>query len=196
MRTLALSDRAMPALPSLSGFPFSFTAAQRLFELHGDGVLPELLVHTWSLREALNRPWHLQLSVLSPDAHIDPASLLGLRASLLTRLADGVGEHARAGIVLGAKALGSDGGLARYVLDIHPWLSLLAHGLRSAVWQERSVEQIAESVFARYAQHAAWRWSPCALAHLAHSHQGGLRSYTVQCHGPICSDTSIRVFSP
>jgi type VI secretion system secreted protein VgrG len=180
MRTLALSDRAMPALPSLSGSPFSFTAAQRLFELHGDGVLPALLVHTWSLREALNRPWHLQLSVLSPDAHIDPASLLGLRARLVTRLADGVREHARAGIVLNAKAGGSDGGLTRYTLDIHPWLSLLAHGLRSAVWHERRVEQIAESVFARYAQHAAWRWSPCALAHLAHSHQGGLRSYTVQ----------------
>ena len=170
----------MSPTPSFPGLPTSFFAAQRLFELHGEGVLPELLVHTWSLREAFNRRWHLQLSVLSPDPRIAPASLLGLRAQLLTRLADGVSEHLRAGIVLDAKVGDSDGALTAYTLDIYPWLALLERGGHSAVWQERSVEQIVDAVFARYSAHAAWRWSPCARAHLAASHQGGLRSYTVQ----------------
>ena len=167
------------AIPlSLPASPF--TAAQRLFELEGSAVLAGLLVHTWSLREALSRCWQLQLSALSPDAGIDPTTLLGQPVGLLTRLADGVGAHMRRGIVLRATAAGSDGGLARYTLQIGPWLALLAHGGRSAVWQERSVEQIVDSVFSRYAAQAAWRWSPCALAQLAASHQGGLRSYTVQ----------------
>ena len=167
---------------SLDILPFlaSFTDAQRLFELQGDSPLSGMLVHTWSLREALSRCWQMQLSALSPDATIDPRTLLGLRVGVLTRLADGVCEHLRTGVVLGARAEGGDGGLGRYTLQTGPWLALLAHGLRSAVWQERSVEQIVASVFARYSASAAWTFRPCALGHLSASHQGGLRSYTVQ----------------
>lgn len=170
----------MAARPDLSLLTSSFTSAQRLFELQGSGRIGELLVHTWSLREALNRPWQMRLTAVSLDAGIDPSALLGQRATVLTRLADGVSEHLRGGIVLHAAALDSDGAMARYALSIGPWLALLAYGLRSVVWQERSVEQIVDSVFSRYALQAAWRWSLCARQHLESSHQGGLRSYTVQ----------------
>ena len=76
--------------------------------------------------------------------------------------------------------LAADGGFARYRLTVQPWLALLAHGARSAVWQEKSVVEIIDSVLGAYSQHAAWAWRPCASQHLAQSHQGGHRSYTVQ----------------
>ena len=95
-------------------------------------------------------------------------------------MADGRSEHPRSGIVTEASALAADGGFARYRLTVSPWLALLAYGARSAVWQERTVAQIIDSVFGAYSEHAAWSWSPCALQHLGTSHQGGRRSTTVQ----------------
>jgi uncharacterized protein involved in type VI secretion and phage assembly/uncharacterized protein (DUF2345 family) len=59
-------------------------------------------------------------------------------------------------------------------------LSLLAFGARSAVWQEKTLPEIIDSVLGAYTAHAAWVWSPCALQHLEQSHQSGHRSYTVQ----------------
>ncbi|OLH14746.1 type IV secretion protein Rhs, partial [Xanthomonas oryzae pv. oryzae] len=58
--------------------------------------------------------------------------------------------------------LGSNGGLARYRLRVEPWLALLAQRVDSYVFQDMSVVEIAESVFADYAGQGAlapaWRW--------------------------------------
>lgn len=175
-----MSTTAPDTLALLAAFTALFSSESRLYRLQAEGEAASLLVESWSQREQLSQPWELQISTLSPNAHLNIAGLLGQPVALVTTLADGETEHLRSGLVLEASSLESDGGFARYTLTVGPWLSLLAHSARSAVWQERTVVQIVDSVFTAYAQHAAWRWSPCALQHLGISHQGGLRSYTVQ----------------
>lgn len=172
--TAALSD----------AFSALFSSESRLYRLQAEGVAAGLLVESWSQREALSQPWELQISTLSTNARLDIHALLGQKVTLLTKLSDGRSEHPRSGIVTAASALGADGGFARYQLTVQPWLALLAYGARSAVWQEKSLTEIIDSVFGAYSHNgaglAAWAWSPCALQHLAQSHQGGHRSYTVQ----------------
>ena len=161
-------------------FSALFSSHTRLYRLQADGEASGLLVESWSQREALSQPWELQISALSTSATLDLRALLGQRVTLLTTLADGRSEHPRSGIVTAASAVESDGGFARYRLTVQPWLALLAHGARSAVWQEKSVVEIIDSVLGANRAHAAWAWSPCASQHLQQSHQGGLRSTTVQ----------------
>lgn len=150
----------------------------RLHRLQADGEMAGLWVECWHAREALDEPGDLHVHALSGDAHLDPQAMLGRRVTLWTRLADG-SEHPRVGLVTEASAEASDGGLARYRLRVQPWLALLAHSRRSQVWQDTSVQQIAESVFAAYPQ-AAWHWADCVGPHLADSAAGGVRAYTVQ----------------
>ena len=184
--TSVSADLAMHALPNAlpDALSAAFDTDSRLYRLQGEGAAADLLVESWSQREGLSQPWELQISTLSTNARLDIRALLGQRVTLLTQLADGHTEHPRSGLITAASALASDGGFARYRLTVQPWLALLAYGARSTVWQEKSVVEIIDSVFGAYqqqgGQHAAWTWSPCASAHLAQSHQGGHRSYTVQ----------------
>lgn len=180
--TSVSANLAMHALPNAlpDALSAAFNIDSRLYRLQGEGAAADLLVESWSQRESLSQPWELQISTLSTNARLDIRALLGQRVTLLTQLADGRTEHPRSGLITSASALASDGGFARYRLTVQPWLALLAYGARSAVWQEKSVVEIIDSVFGAYSQHAAWTWSPCASAHLAQSHQSGHRSYTVQ----------------
>ncbi|KQP12466.1 hypothetical protein ASF43_19600 [Pseudorhodoferax sp. Leaf267] len=168
----------MLSLPIPSQIQRLLTDTTRLYRLQGDGSLDALLVQAWSLQEALDTPWRLQLITLSTQVGLDPHAMLGQPLQLHTRLADG-SEFARGGLVTEARAESADGGFARYCLTVEPWLALLAHTTRSQVWQERSVTEIVESLFALYPL-ATWRWSPCVAQHLATSTNAGLRSYTVQ----------------
>ncbi len=159
-----------------------FDSSTRLFRVQGSGGIGKLLVEAWSLREALDQPWTLELCVLSLDARLDTAALLAEKVTLQSVLADGH-LSPRSGIVFAASAEESDGGFARYRLSLRPWMALLGHGRRSQVWQEQTTPQIIESVFARYAEHAQWRWADDVSAHLAQSPWAGSgerRSYTVQ----------------
>ena len=175
----------MPALltdlaGAFSALPFDSTT--RLYRLQGEGELSGLLVQAWSLKEQLSAPWTLDLVTLSPRAGLDIHAMLGKKLTLQTALADG-SLHPRSGIVTRATSDEADGGFARYRLTVRPWIALLAHGRRSQVWQERTLVQIIESVFARYAAQAQWRWADDVAAHLAQSPflgTGSVRSYTAQ----------------
>jgi len=157
----------------------AFDDSTRLYRIEADRPLGELLADSWSLSERLSEPWLLQLNALSPKADLDLHDMLARPIALHTALSDG-SLHTRRGIVTGARASEPDGGLARYHLSVKPWLALLTMTRRSQVWQERSVVQIVESVFTRYAQHAAWRWADDCAVHWATSPNAGVRSYTVQ----------------
>ena len=130
----------------------------------------------------VDQPWTLELCTLATEQGLDLQSLLAKRVSLQMVLADG-SLHARSGLVFAARAEESDGGFARYRLTLRPWIALLAHSRRSQVWQEQTTIQIVESVFARYAEHAQWRWADDVAPHVAQSPYAGSgerRSYTVQ----------------
>jgi Rhs element Vgr protein len=55
--------------------------------------------------------------------------------------------------------LGSDGGFARYRIRIAPWLWRLGQVRNSRVWQDKSVIEIVDAVFASWLPLARWRWS-------------------------------------
>jgi len=157
----------------------AFDSATRLYRLEGEGELSGLMAEAWSLKERLSTPWELHLSALSERADLDIDAMIGSKLALHTVLSDG-SEYTRSGMVMGATACDADGGLTRYLLVIKPWLALLQHVTRSQVWQERSVIEIVESVFSRCDEFAAWSWASDIAAHLEASHNGGIRSYTVQ----------------
>ena len=135
-----------------------FTSATRLYRLEGEGGVGELLVESWTGREALNAPFEWQVHALSARADLALAPLLGQRASLLTVLADGSLVR-RSGLIREAALLASDGGFARYRLRLAPWTWLLTQTQRQRTWQDKTVVQIIEAVFSLYQPHARWRWS-------------------------------------
>lgn len=174
--------QAVAALLSGGGSGGGFESATRLHHIECEGPLDDGLIEAWCLREELNQPWRLELSVLSLKAGLDLQDMLALRLNLRSTLSDG-SEFWRGGIVTHASADDADGGFARYRLVVEPWLGLLAHTRRSQVWQEKSLIEIIESVFSQYSAHAAWRWADCVTAHLARSPFNGAgehRSYTLQ----------------
>lgn len=192
------------ALPSLALPPFgaqafdaaleaAFNGARRLYALDLPEatqrdpatheplrqVLDELLVESWVGHEALNRPYVWRVTALSRRAGLDLQMLLGQPVRLRIQAADGSAVW-RSGLVQVAEALGADGGFARYRIGLVPWLHLLAHRSASRVWQDATVQQVAEDVFAPLAPWADWQWAPCALAHLQASPLAGLRGLRVQ----------------
>lgn len=155
----------------------SFTSDSRLYSLSwGDAGGPELAVEAWWGKEELSAGFEYAIDLLTTDARLELKAFLGRAVTLNTRLSDG-SPYPRSGYVRSALALGADGGFARYRLFVVPWLWLLSRGRHHRVFQEKSVVQIVEAVFADYADVAAWRWSDEVASFLADTRP---RSYCVQ----------------
>ncbi|MBI5271025.1 MAG: type VI secretion system tip protein VgrG [Burkholderiales bacterium] len=101
------------------------------------------------------------VQAVGPDAHLELKRLIGQPALVQLRRTDGSLRdwHAH---VTGASLLGADGGLARHELTLEPWLACLAWRTDSWVFQNLSVPQILDEVFADYLGQGplapAWRW--------------------------------------
>ncbi|HLO65275.1 MAG TPA: type VI secretion system Vgr family protein, partial [Azonexus sp.] len=137
---------------------------------------PDLPVEAWWGRETLSGGFELCIDLLSADAYLELKRFLGRPVSLGTRLSDGQ-QHRRTGLVRAAQKLGSDGGFARYRLTVVPWIWLLGRGRHNRVFQDKTVIQIVEAVFADYADVAAWQWADEVGGFLADTRP---RSYCVQ----------------
>jgi len=154
-----------------------FLSTTRLYELHWrDGSGPDMPVEAWWGREALSAGFEFCIDLLATDAHLELKRLLGRSVTLDTRLSDG-GRAGRSGLVRAAQKLGSDGGFARYRLTVVPWIWLLGRGRHNRVFQDKTVVQIVETVFADYADIAAWQWTDEVSDFLADTRP---RSYCVQ----------------
>ena len=104
----------------------------------------------------------IEVQALSTDGHLELKRLIGQPAllELLTQQSPVPRPwHAH---VASVRFDGSDGGLARYRLLLEPWLGFLAHRTDAWVFQDMTVMQIIDEVFADYTQHgklaARWRW--------------------------------------
>ncbi len=154
-----------------------FLSDTRLFEIAWrDGAGPEMPVEAWWGREALSSGFELCIDLLSTDAHLELKQFLGRAVRLDSRLSDG-SKASRTGLVRAAQKLGTDGGFARYRLTVVPWIWLLGRGRHNRVFQEKTVMQIVEAVFADYADISAWQWSEEVAGFLADARP---RSYCVQ----------------
>jgi type VI secretion system secreted protein VgrG len=145
---------------------------QRLLRLHtplGPNVLlAERLLGTETIGPraqglAPAAGFKFEVLALSTNAHLRLKDLLGqpVRLDLLT------GQSLSAlrpfhGHVTAFALLGSDGGLARYKLTVEPWLSFLSHREDAWVFQDKTVMDILDEVFADYQAQGtlapAWRW--------------------------------------
>lgn len=136
-----------------------FSGATRLIDLSiGERDEHWLLVEAFVAEEAVQEVGLWDVIALSTSAHIPVPALLGQPTTLELSLADGT--RARfSGEICDAAMLGSDGGLARYRIRIAPWIWRLAHVRNCRVWQDKTVIDIVDAVFADYRPAARWRWS-------------------------------------
>src|SRR5690606_10275967 len=178
-----LQSTAQGAIAALLG---QWRTDTRLYTLSSAGQgasLPaDLLVESFVLHEAVSQPFALYIHALVLDAHIELKRLTAQPITLHTTLADG-SRARRSGYVTRADALDTDGGFARKGLLVQPWIALLGHTLCSRVWQDKSVIEIVEDVFADHASIAAWRWDEDVPSHVAQglfARHRGQRSYCVQ----------------
>lgn len=153
-----------------------FASETRLYELAWRDADLDLPVEAWWGREVLSSGYELYVDLLSTDAFIELKRMLGQAVTLWSTVADG-SKVGRTGLVRAAAKLGADGGFARYRLTVVPWTWLTSRGRHNRVFQERTVQDIVEHVFADYADVAAWHWSDDVAAFLADTRP---RSYCVQ----------------
>ncbi|MQA21681.1 type VI secretion system Vgr family protein [Rugamonas rivuli] len=140
-----------------------FSSATRLYalKLGDDGAdlgSGGLLVEAFSADDMVQGIGARDIIVLSTNAHLELAQLLGKPASLEVSLVDG-SRTTFSGDITQAAMLGSEGGLARFRLRLTPWLWRLSQVRNSRVWQDKTVIEIVEAVFAAYQPLAQWRWS-------------------------------------
>ncbi len=162
----AVQDLASDLLADLLGR--GPTQHTRLLRLHTPLGLDVLLAERAQVHEAMGpqagaAPFAIELLALSRSAHIASGDLIGqpVLLELLT-------AHSRTalrpfhGHVMACELLGSDGGYARYRLRIGAWLDFLRHRTDAWVFQDKTVLDITEAVFADYvgqgALQPAWRW--------------------------------------
>ncbi|WP_284337334.1 contractile injection system protein, VgrG/Pvc8 family, partial [Comamonas sp. NoAH] len=140
-----------------------YTQANRLLRLRTPLGEDKLLAERLQGRESMDAGgFALMVDALSDDAHIPLKSLLGkaVRVDLQTAQGGPRGWH---GYVTSFALLASNGGFARYRLRIEPWLAFLRWRSDSFLFQQRTVVEIADSLFADYQGaanvDAAWRWA-------------------------------------
>lgn len=144
-----------------------FSSATRLFEFRiGDAPSSALLVEAYAADDTLLDIPVCDVIALSTSAYLEAEPLLGQAASLQITLADG-GQESIGGEICAVSVLGSDGGLARYRLRLSPWIWRLEHVRNSRIWQDRTIVDIVDEVFAHYRPAARWRWSPDTASYLA-----------------------------
>src|SRR5690606_25420673 len=147
----------MDAVQSVLAGLARYTDADRVYAFELDGLVAgALTVERWQGWESLSSGYEWRIDLLSTNAHLPLDELVGRRATLLPRSAHG-GQVPRSGLVREATCVGSDGGLARYRLCVVPWTWLLTQGRHSRVFQDKTVIEIVEAVFADYAPLATWQ---------------------------------------
>jgi type VI secretion system secreted protein VgrG len=126
-----------------------FSSRTRLYELTVKDINAVLLVEAFAADEQLQGIGVRDVIALSTRSIIAHSSLLGQEACLEISLADGT-RQAFSGYISQVATLGSDGGLSRYRLRLSPWIWLLSQVRNSRAWQDSSVVEIIDSVFAQY----------------------------------------------
>ena len=185
---------AQRATALLSHLQAHFSSTTRLYDIAIQGIqevspdhIPSnplapgqtFMVEAYCGLESLHTTSRWSILVLSTDAHIKLASLLGKTCTLHTTLADGQ-RTTTSGLITQAEQLGAEGGLARYRLSLADASWMLGQCRASRVWQDTTVLDIVASLLARYTPQLDWRLSPEVGTYMEQTHQGGLRSYCVQ----------------
>ncbi len=107
-----------------------------------------LLFRKMMYREALGRPFEMQLDVLSEDPEIDADKLLGENVTVRCELPN-LENRTRYfnGLVASFQQLGIEEGLTRYRLRLVPWIWFLNQTSDCRIFQEMNAPDIVKQVF-------------------------------------------------
>ena len=143
-----------PSLPltaaAIQALVARFTQASRVLRLHTPLGADVLLAESLHGEEAIETGYRLRVSALSTDAALPLKSLLGQPVLLELLAGPFQGVRPFHGHVTAAEMTGANGGLARYVLTVEPWTAFLALGRDSRIFQNKTVVDIIDAVFAAY----------------------------------------------
>lgn len=133
---------------------------QRFLRLRTSLGETSLVAETLQGLEQIDGPgFQWDISALSIDAGLELAPLIGQPALIQWQQADGSLRPLHGRIAM-AERVGSNGGLARYRLQLQPWLAFLSQRVDSYVFHDMTVMEIVEDIFSDYGTLApAWRWS-------------------------------------
>ncbi|AMM25717.1 type VI secretion system Vgr family protein [Variovorax sp. PAMC 28711] len=141
-----------------------FEQRHRLLVLHTPLGANRLLAETLEGVESIDDGgFRFELTALSDDAHIPLKRLIGQAVRLDLQTAQSRSElRPFHGHVTQADLLASNGGFARYRLVIEPWLAFLRYRQDSFLFQDMTVFDIVDAVFADYQAQGKlmprWRW--------------------------------------
>ena len=96
--------------------------------------------------EGLSRLFRFELELLTTQAAIDFAAVVGQSATIGLRLADGTDRYIN-GIVSRLALIGGEGSFTSYRAEVVPWLWLLTRTTDCRVFQKLSVPAILEKIF-------------------------------------------------
>jgi type VI secretion system secreted protein VgrG len=139
-------------------------------------------VESFVLHEAVSQVFALYVNALSLDARVELKQMYSRPVTLHTTLANG-SRTRRSGYLMRLGSLGADGGFARKGLLVQPWIAILGETPSSRIWQEKSIIEIVEDVFADHTLISAWRWGDDVASYVANgmfARNGGQRSYCFQ----------------
>ncbi|MFC5743002.1 type VI secretion system Vgr family protein [Dyella tabacisoli] len=132
-----------------------FTTRERTFTLGTPLGEDELLIQTFEGSEQLSRPFHFKLTLLSERDDITPDKLIGKRVTLRIETADA--ERHWTGLVSSFTRLGTrqapgatDETLTTYHCEVVPWLWLMTLHEDCRIFQNQSVPDIVEAIFAEF----------------------------------------------
>lgn len=140
-----------------------FTQATRLLRLSTPLGENHLLAECVRGEEGLSQGFTFQIAALSTDASISLRALIGQPALLELLTATSTDDwRPFHGHITAVERVGANGGLARYHLVVQPWTAFLARGRDSRVFQDMTVCDILDALFAAYQGQGklapAWRF--------------------------------------
>ena len=135
-----------------------FSAFNRLYTLDGPGPLSSLQIERWTGSEVLSGNYRWDVHALGTDPGLDLDAMLGQHVSIKTALADG-STATRSGLVAEAECVSYDGTVARYFVQLVPWLAALAHGRDQRTFANQTVAEVLGVVFGDYADIGRWRFT-------------------------------------
>jgi type VI secretion system secreted protein VgrG len=112
--------------------------------LGDDAVLLRALTGT----EELSRPFAVDMDLVSERDDLDLESALGASACVTIARTGGQGARYIHGVLTRLVQIGTDARFTRYRMEMRPWLWLLNFTRDSRIFQDQSVPEILESVFA------------------------------------------------
>ena len=157
-----LTPSLPPTAQAIQALVARFTQSSRVLRLHTPLGADVLLAESLHGEEAIDTGYRLRVSALSTDAGLPLKSLLGQPVLLELLAGPFMGVRPFHGHVTAAEMTGANGGLARYTLTIEPWTAFLALGRDSRVFQDKTIVDIIDTVFAAYSGKGrltpAWRF--------------------------------------